>query len=101
MREQIMNLRAAIERDLLAGRPAAPASPTCFICGRSYSKGDSRFCSLRCREAFDDGFPPYDPNQARTLMQVPLTAWVAVAGPPGTVGSRLYARDAPISGDGC
>jgi hypothetical protein len=102
-------LAGAIERDLLRERPAAREPQTCFACGRSYSRGapkadssrESRLCSVRCRDAFDAGFPPYDPNQARTLMQVRLTAWFVVAGPPGTVGIRPYARDLPISGQGC
>jgi hypothetical protein len=33
----------------------------CFACGRAYSRGDGRFCTSRCREAFDAGFPPYEP----------------------------------------
>ena len=41
-----------------------PPAPTCFTCGRSYWRGDGRFCSARCREAFDAGFPPYDPSYA-------------------------------------
>jgi hypothetical protein len=102
-------LADAIERDLLRERPATPEPQTCFACGRSYSRGapkadsssESRFCSVRCQDAFDTGFPPYDPNQARTLMQVPLTAWIVVAGPPGTVGTRPHALDLPIRGDGC
>jgi hypothetical protein len=102
-------LADAIERDLLRERPATAEPQTCFACGRSHSRGamlaggsgPSRFCSVRCRDAFDAGFPPHDPNQARNLMQVPLTVWIVVAGPPGTVGTRAYARDLPISGDGC
>ena len=40
-------------------QPVNDESATCFACGRSYCKGDGRFCSTRCREAFDAGFPPY------------------------------------------
>ena len=38
-----------------------PIVQDCFACGRSYCPGDGRFCSTRCRAAFDDGFPPYAP----------------------------------------
>ena len=77
---------------------AAQEPQACFACGRSYAKGEGRFCSPRCRAAFNAGFPPYNPNQARVLMQAP--SWVLAAGPPGTVGTP-YARDLPIRGDGC
>jgi hypothetical protein len=50
-------LADAIKRDILKDRPSAPASPTCFTCGRSFGQGDSRFCSAKCRATFDDGFP--------------------------------------------
>jgi hypothetical protein len=102
-------LADAIAQDLLAKRPAARVMPTCFACGRSYSKaapladdsGSSKFCSVRCRDAFDAaGLPPYDPYQARALMQLPQTKWVVVAGPPGTIGTHPYRRDMRQSGDG-
>jgi len=45
--------------------------PRCFTCGREFtlkpSTGDDnthRFCHPRCREAFDNGAPPFDPNYA-------------------------------------
>ena len=57
---------------------------TCFACGRGYCKGDGRFCSTRCREAFDAGLPPApDSHYARAMTNVPLSAWRIVAGPPG------------------
>lgn len=34
----------------------------CFACGRSFCRGDGRFCCSRCRTAFDEGFPPYAPT---------------------------------------
>ena len=56
-----MNIAAEIE---IAGRaqriPAEPAA--CFACGRSYCMGDGRFCSSRCRSAFDAGWPAYEPQ---------------------------------------
>jgi hypothetical protein len=60
-------LAGAIARDLLAERRLSPQYPECFACGRTYvpkpPSGDdsTRFCSVRCREAFDAGFPPLDP----------------------------------------
>ena len=63
-------LAAAIAADLLAERPKSAPVPVCFACGRGYmakpSEGDDsiRFCSVRCREAYDAGFPPYDPFYA-------------------------------------
>ena len=55
-----------LARALLRDRApsAKPPAPTCFTCGRSYWRCDGRFCSTRCREAFDAGFPPYDPSYA-------------------------------------
>jgi hypothetical protein len=58
-------LAEAIARDILAERPNALVSPSCFVCGRSYSGGDGRFCSRRCREAFDNGFQPYEAQRER------------------------------------
>jgi len=65
---------------------------TCFACGRGYCKGDGRFCSTRCREAFDAGFPPaQDSNNARAVITIPLSAWHVIAGPPGIeIGARFY-----------
>lgn len=102
-------LAEAIARDILAERPASFEPQDCFACGRSYSKaapmaddgGPSRFCSVRCRDYFDAGGKPYDPYPARTAMAIPATFWIVVAGPPGTVGTRPYVRDLPVSGSGC
>ena len=65
---------------------------TCFACGRGYCKGEGRFCSTRCREAFDAGFPPApDLHYARAMINVPLSAWRVVAGPPGIeIGAQFY-----------
>ena len=30
--------------------------PDCFACGRTYSRGDGRYCSSMCRAAYDDRF---------------------------------------------
>jgi hypothetical protein len=63
-------LAVAIERDLLAKRPKSEPTPECFACGHGYTPGPSggddstRFCSPRCREAYDAGLPSYDPPYA-------------------------------------
>jgi hypothetical protein len=63
-------LAAAIEQDLLAKRPKSEPTPECFACGCGYMPkppmGDdsTRFCSVRCREAYDAGFPAHDPTYA-------------------------------------
>jgi hypothetical protein len=107
-------LAEAIARDMLSGRRTVAIAPACFACGRTYSKdapkadnsGPSRFCSAGCRDAFDAGLPPYEPERARDVLNVPLRDWVVAAGPPGTVGTvgtRPYARDAQpmtVSSDG-
>jgi hypothetical protein len=60
-------LEQAITRDLLRPAHKAPSTPACFACGRNYTyrgpNGDDsgRFCSSRCREAYDAGFPRYEP----------------------------------------
>jgi len=75
---------------------------TCFACGRGYCKGDGRFCSTRCREAFDAGFPPaQDSNHARAVISIPLSAWRVIAGPPGIeTGARFYASILGRKSDG-
>jgi hypothetical protein len=74
-------------------------SATCFACGRGYCKGDGRFCSSRCREAFDGCLPPAsDSNYARAMINVPQAAWRIIAGPRGIkIGARLYEHQ---KGDG-
>ena len=80
-RKSIEKLTAALLRD--RERPtSANTSNECFACGRSYMRrpvsGDdnSRFCSRHCQDAFDAGFPPYDPNRDRALTNLPLSAWL-------------------------
>jgi hypothetical protein len=94
-------LADAIARDILADRRPVPVASTCFACGRSFGRGDGRFCSTRCRTAFDAGLPPFD--RARDALNVPLSAWRVVAGPPGVeIGSRFYGQvpATPMRGDG-
>jgi hypothetical protein len=63
-------LARIIERDLLTEDIARPEAPRCFACGRPYlpkpPSGDdsTRFCSTRCREAYDAGLPAHDPDYA-------------------------------------
>jgi hypothetical protein len=81
-RKSIEKLAAALLRD--RERPATTNNSIieCFACGRSHMRrpvsGDdnSRFCSRRCQDAFDAGFPPYDPNRDRALTNLPLSAWL-------------------------
>jgi DNA-directed RNA polymerase subunit M/transcription elongation factor TFIIS len=56
----------SIERDRPreAKQAANAASQECFACGRSFCKGDGRFCSTRCRDGFDAGLPPYQEIRA-------------------------------------
>jgi hypothetical protein len=61
-------LTAAIQRDLLRTETKTSACE-CHTCGRPFmprpSSGDDNtwaFCSTRCREAYDAGWPAYDPN---------------------------------------
>jgi hypothetical protein len=84
------NLAAAIERDLLRTEPARTDADECFACGRPFlprpSDGEdtSCFCSHRCREAYDAGLPPYDPDRFRKLASSFNPGGLrVVAGPPG------------------
>jgi hypothetical protein len=56
----------------------------------SLPSGDdsTRFCSTRCREAYDAGFPVWDANAELHghRLTPPLTDWRVIAGPHGTVG---------------
>jgi hypothetical protein len=77
-------LAAALLRD--RERPVPPTNNPileCFLCGRAYTRrpvsgddGNSRFCNRRCEDAFDAGFPPFDPNRDRALTNLPLSTWV-------------------------
>jgi hypothetical protein len=64
----------------------------CFLCGRGMVYRGSRFCSPRCRKAFDCGFPRHDPHHVRTLMSPPLRSWKVAAPTPGgpLIGSSYY-----------
>ena len=62
---KLQRLTSALLRDRQAATPSEK-TPECFACGRPYTyrepDGDdsSRFCSSRCREAYDAGFPRYE-----------------------------------------
>jgi hypothetical protein len=63
----------------------------CFLCGYSLIYKGSRFCSDRCRQAFDAGHSHLDPNQGRAFCALPLDRWRIVAGPPATtIGASYY-----------
>jgi len=66
-----VRLAEAIVRDLLCPAHKPQTSPTCFTCSRSFSNGDGRFCSHRCRQAFDAGFPPYEPFDRDEFYSLP------------------------------
>jgi hypothetical protein len=81
-RKAAEKLAAALLRD--RERPASTntAIIRCFACGYTYMRrpvnGDdnARFCSRRCQDTFDAGFPPFNPNQDRVLEAVPLSGWL-------------------------
>jgi predicted nucleic acid-binding Zn ribbon protein len=57
---------ASLKRDReREAKAASSASQECFACGRSFIKGDGRFCSPRCRDGFDAGLPPFQQHEAR------------------------------------
>ena len=63
----------------------------CFLCSYGMIYKSSRFCSGRCREAFDCGFSRQDPNRARALLALPLHLWRIAAGPPDVeIGASYY-----------
>jgi len=64
-------LARILERDLLATEAPRTEAAKCFACGRSYITADERFCSIRCRSAFDAGLPAYDPGTVSKLERVP------------------------------
>jgi hypothetical protein len=76
-----------------AGRETAPRtqSITCAGCGRGTVDRGRRCCSPRCEQWLADGNPPVDPHLARKALEVPLRAWMVIAGSPGEIGSRPYA----------
>jgi predicted nucleic acid-binding Zn ribbon protein len=95
-------LARAIERELLR-EPSTPKHQTakCFLCERDYlyvdTSGDDsgRFCSARCREAYDAGFPRGSDNPGLHPELMPNLygheGWRVVAGPPGvSIGSLYY-----------
>jgi predicted nucleic acid-binding Zn ribbon protein len=57
-------LADAIVREILSERIPPQPTAACLICGRKLARGGARFCSSRCREAFDAGFPAFDPDYA-------------------------------------
>src|SRR5262245_21648069 len=65
-------LAGMIERDILSEPVARPTHNVmeCFTCGRAFLYKDpdgddsGRFCSDRCGEGYDAGFPRFDPLQA-------------------------------------
>jgi hypothetical protein len=64
----------------------------CFLCGRGMVPRGSRFCSPRCQEAFDSGFPRHDPHHVRSAISLELRSWKVAAPAPGSppVGASNY-----------
>lgn len=92
---------ATLTKAILADyeRPAPPRQEAlkCFTCARTYIQGDGRFCSRRCRDAFDAGLPPAEFNAGLRQELMPYLyghqGCRVVAGPPGVkVGSLYYAE---------
>jgi hypothetical protein len=87
---------------LLADRQrAAPAHNiiACFSCGYTFvyqgRRGElnGRFCSMRCRDWYDDGNPSHEQQREheRKLLNAPFADLVVVAGPPNVKpGSKHY-----------
>jgi hypothetical protein len=68
---KVASLAAAIQRDLLRTERPKTSARECHTCGRPFmprpSDGDDNtwaFCSARCREYYDAGWPAYDPHYA-------------------------------------
>jgi hypothetical protein len=96
---KIATLAKAIQRDLLRTEPTRTSDAAeCFACGRSFLPRPSTgadnthaFCSTRCREAYDGGWPAYTSNKT-DVFDVPMSASRVVAGSPGVeIGSQYYA----------
>ena len=64
-------LAAAIARDILDRKSPQKQFPSCFACGRTYTTGIGRFCSDRCRAAFDAGAPAYEPPNHDRFYSLP------------------------------
>jgi hypothetical protein len=82
-------LATAIQRDLLRTEPTRTEAPECLPCGRPFlpqaSTGEDNthaFCSTRCREAYDGGWPAYNSNKMG-VFDAPMSTWRLRAGPPG------------------
>jgi endogenous inhibitor of DNA gyrase (YacG/DUF329 family) len=87
-------LATAIQRDLLRDEPVKkPDGRECHACGRPFMPKPSiandntyAFCSARCRQAYDHGWPAYEVAAEQALKRVPFTAdskFRIIAGPPG------------------
>jgi endogenous inhibitor of DNA gyrase (YacG/DUF329 family) len=86
-------LAAAIQRDLLRTEQPKTETPTCFACGRPmverHNTDDdnvARFCSRRCRTAYDAGLPAHDPDQFRDLTRTFDTSHFRVVASTNTSG---------------
>jgi hypothetical protein len=85
---KVERLTQALLRD--RERPAAPqpAPARCFTCEHPYrprpdAGGSTRFCSPRCRGAFDAGVPPRGANPGSELYEFTAGLVVVAGGDPG------------------
>src|SRR6266849_137208 len=85
-------LAKVIEADILAAKPEREATPTCFACDR---ENRGRFCSARCRDAHDAGFPSFERQRelARGFPD-PSKPLALVAGGPVAVATPALRRRA-------
>jgi hypothetical protein len=73
---------------------------TCFSCGSTFvyrgrqADLNGRFCSMRCRDWFDNGNPSYAQQREheRKLINAPLADRIVVTGPPGMICRKSYAE---------
>jgi hypothetical protein len=64
-------LAQAIVRDWQSQQRIDQATPACMVCGRGYAPRGSRFCSDRCRDAFDAGAPVFAPPEIDRFFTLP------------------------------
>lgn len=73
-------LAAAIERDLLRDdAPTRTDITKCFVCRTGMMTRGGRFCSDRCRSAYDSGFPA----AGQDWLWAKSGPLIVIAGPPG------------------
>jgi hypothetical protein len=69
------SLTATLLRDRSRQRPET-TFPECFACGRSYSRGDGRFCGSKCRAGYDAGGPRHEPSRPTFNLPIGKTGFL-------------------------